>query len=104
MKAYVIEYGSLWEDPRLVEVRYGSELSIESRYVSRQIAEAACRKLNRFGVRVGAHHCAFSVDALPEGDFALFCVCHPRYLAARSSLFVVQRAEESAAFQRVAGA
>lgn len=87
MKAYVIVYGPRQEDSRQIEVVYGADPNPELRYESRHLAEAACRKLNHFGVRVGAHHCAFAVDHLPGDDFGVFCVCHPHWIAAHSSFF-----------------
>ena len=87
MKAYVIGYRRRPEDEGVIEVMYGPDPEPESTYASSQIAKAACKKLNSFGVRVGMHQCAFSVDPLRDGDFGIFCVCHPHYFAARSSVF-----------------
>ena len=87
MKAYVIEYGPRLEDTRQILVVYGPDPKPELKYATRQAAEAICRKLNLFEVRVGRHQCAFSVDQMPDGDFGIFCVCHPRHFAARSSVF-----------------
>ena len=86
MKAYVIEYGSMQDDPQRFEVRYGSDPNPGSQYKLRQVAETASRELNRFEVRAGAHTCAYSVDCLPDGHFALFCVCHPHFVSAQSNV------------------
>lgn len=105
MKAYVVEFGSMLQDPRRFEVRYGLEPNSQSEYASRKLAEAAIEKLNRFEVRVGAHHCAFTVDALPDGMFGVFCVCHPLCTPANSSVFSLQelaidpKAAQSHAFE-----
>jgi hypothetical protein len=87
MKAYVIEYGLRLENPQTIEVVYGNDPDTRSRYETFQEAEATCRNLNLFEVRVGQHQCAFSVDSLPGGDFGVFCICHPQCQRARCSAF-----------------
>jgi hypothetical protein len=42
------------------------------------MAAAECVRLNKIQVRFGSHCCAFAVDQLPEGDYAIICACHPR--------------------------
>jgi len=95
MKAYVIEYGPMRDDPQRFEVQYASDLNPESRYSSRQCAEAACRSLNGFEIRLGTHRCAYAIDCLSDGHFALFCVCHPHCTSTHSSVLVSQHVNGS---------
>lgn len=90
MKAYVVRYRTSPEDSRRIDVMYAPDLSPESRYASRQLAEAACRNLNGFEVRVGMHQCAFSVDPLPDGGFGVHCVCHPALNGAQWNFFLLK--------------
>ena len=88
MKAYVVACGQRLEHPlKLIEVAYSADPCADWKYAIREAAEAVCKKLDLFEVRVGRHHCAFSVDPLVNGDFGIFCVCHPRCIRARSSVF-----------------
>lgn len=77
MKTYVLGYKNDLSDAGLNKVEYGARPLPDSKYATRSLAEADCRNLNRSGVHVGSHQCSFSVDALPEGEFGIFCVCHP---------------------------
>jgi hypothetical protein len=54
-----------------------SDLNLDSNRAIQFVnsAEAACRDLNRFGVRTEKHHCSFAVDRLPKDG--IICVCHP---------------------------
>lgn len=39
-------------------------------------AKIECRYLQETKVHVGEHFCMFSVEQLPEGDFAIVCLSH----------------------------
>jgi hypothetical protein len=42
------------------------------------VAQRECEILQGLRVRVGYHHhCEFSVEELPEGEFAIVCLTHP---------------------------
>ena len=69
MKAYVLSNSS--------DIQFGAQPTPQSRYATREHAQADCRDLNQVNIEVGTHRCSFSVDALPEGDFGIICVCHP---------------------------
>jgi hypothetical protein len=79
MKAYALKHQDLGVDENTQpEVQYGSKPSSGSRYATREMAAADCVRLNQIQVRFGSHCCAFAVDQLPEGDFAIICACYPR--------------------------
>ena len=83
MKAYANKPNSVVLNKNaLLGIQYGGEPAPESRYKSRELAAADCIRLNQTSFEAGSHCCAFAVDQLPEGDFAIFCACHPLSLAA----------------------
>jgi len=69
MKTFVTRYKA--------GVELGPEPSSESRYILCDSAGVVCRDLNKSDVRTGEHHCSFTVDMLPQGDFGIICICHP---------------------------
>jgi len=77
MKKYVLSYNENESAAGLINLQYGSQPLHDSKYATRTLAEVDCKNLNRTGAQVGSHRCSFSVDALPEGEFGIFCVCHP---------------------------
>ena len=83
MKAYALLHGlqDLTQDARS-RIQFGAEPLPESRYSTREQAAADCARLNETQVRVGSHCCAFAVDRLPQGDFAIICACHPFHISA----------------------
>ena len=44
---------------------------------AREIAESECQILRRMRVHVGSHYCNFSVEELPNSEFAIVCLSHP---------------------------
>ena len=40
-------------------------------------AEGERQCLKAMKVRVGVHSCEFSIEELPEGNFAIVCLAHP---------------------------
>lgn len=92
MKVYVAEYGleelekpekKTEEDlykPQVTLVRYsgGPEYTIGER----DKAVWECQYLERAQVRVGEHCCAFTLEELPEGEFAIVCLSHPELASA----------------------
>jgi hypothetical protein len=79
MKFYALEYQEIGLDQNTQpEIQFGSKPSSRSRYATREMAAADCVRLNKVQVRFGSHCCAFAVDQLPEGDYAIICACHPR--------------------------
>jgi hypothetical protein len=79
MKVYALEYQEIGQDQNTQPgIQYGSNPSPGSRYTTREMAAAECVRLNKIQVRFGSHCCAFAVDQLPEGDYAIICACHPR--------------------------
>lgn len=77
MKAYVLRYKTNALDSRLIELEYGRQPNRESSFPTRNLAEAVCQNLNRLGVHVGVHLCAFAVNAVPGDKFGIMCTCHP---------------------------
>jgi hypothetical protein len=43
----------------------------------REHAEMELRILAAMRVHVGPHYCEFSLEELPEGEFAIVCLSHP---------------------------
>jgi len=76
MKAYLLRYKTNALDSQLIEFEFGRQPSRWSRYRTRDLAEADCQNLNRFGVHVGVHSCSFAVHELPS-YFGIICTCHP---------------------------
>ena len=79
MKLYVLGYrGRDAEQDRFipdgVEVIYSKEP--RWRMAHHGLAEAERLNLEQMSVYVGEHHCDFSVEALPEGGFAIVCLSH----------------------------
>ena len=81
MKAYVVSREIDRQEGWLVDIRFGSQPSPQSRYSSRSLAQADCSTLNRFVIHGNvSHRCSFTVDELPDGTFGIICVCHPLIL------------------------
>lgn len=90
MKAYVVGYAPEKKEkrgkeedlykpiPTLVQYSKGPEWTMGER----ARADWECRFLDGLGVRVRDHCCAFSVEVLPEGDFAIVCLSHPELVSA----------------------
>lgn len=49
----------------------------ELRFMPRHAAEAHCAGLREMYVRVESHECAFEVEELGSGGFAIVCRSHP---------------------------
>ena len=87
MKVYVLRYGPTAKQEtgerqkspsdRLenTEVEYSREPVW--RMPSLRLAKGERDLLCEMQVHVGPHYCEFSVEELPEGDFALVCLSHP---------------------------
>jgi hypothetical protein len=86
MKVYVLGYQQKDEDkvepPKRpfdhvenVDVQYCKEP--EWKIMLRGLAESELRILRDMRVHVGSHYCEFSVEELPEGEFAIVCLSHP---------------------------
>lgn len=78
MKAYATKDQAIALSENIkVSIRYTTEPSASSRYLTRELASADCVRFNQSHVHVGSHCCAFAVDRLPEGDYGIICACHP---------------------------
>jgi len=94
MKVYVRGYGPLRKEEISPQRRpfdpiqdHGVEYRAtpdDWKMSTRDEAEMHCQDLNRMQVHVGPHYCEFSVEELPEGDFAIVCLSHPELPATRS--------------------
>lgn len=86
MKRYVLGYRQKDEDkiepPKRpfepvenVDVQYSE--GPEWKMPFREYAETELRILVGMRVHVGPHYCEFSLEELPEGEFAIACLSHP---------------------------
>jgi hypothetical protein len=58
-----------------VEVQYGDGPDWKMPF--REYAETELRTLAEMRIHVGPHYCEFSLEELPEGEFAIVCLSHP---------------------------
>jgi hypothetical protein len=88
VNAYVLYYGpepklSDEETPKEREARLAKPPIVEFdrdplwKLPAKELADVELLILERMGVSVGQHFCQFSVEELPEGEFALVCRNHP---------------------------
>lgn len=86
MKAYVAGYREKEkEEDKEKGRKIASRTEIEVGYskepkwtvASREEANYQCRTLRGVDVHVGPHYCEFSVEELPNGEFAIVCLSHP---------------------------
>jgi len=54
----------------------------------RELADYECRLLNGIHVRVREHLCAFTVEELPDAQFAVVCLAHPEPIEAPSTSLI----------------
>lgn len=91
MKAYVLGYRTKTDEEieaqRRTAVPFARIEEIEVQYHSRPVwripsheAEWRCAELQRSRIHVGQHYCEFSLEELPEGNFAIVCESHPSEL------------------------
>ncbi len=80
MKRYVHGYWLRDTDPEAsrfenLEVAYADDPSWKIPFPHEAEYERGFLENSR--VHVGEHYCAFSVEELPEGQFAIVCITHP---------------------------
>lgn len=92
MKVYVAGYRPEKKEPEQIrsddpktdyEICYSRDPEWKMEFINQ--AESECRILESFGVHVGSHSCRFSVEELPEGEFAIVCLSHPDNSSASAS-------------------
>ena len=92
MKKYVLGYrpkekekeskGRPFEPAGDIEVAYSKEAQWKMPMF--YLANIECDILRGMRVHIGSHNCEFSVEELPEGEFAIVCLFHPDPAAGRS--------------------
>jgi len=58
-----------------VDVQYSKQP--DWKITLRELAAPELRILRNMRVHVGSHYCEFSIEELPDGAFAIFCLSHP---------------------------
>jgi hypothetical protein len=74
MKCYVESFGPTGENPEKIEVSYSQQPSWKISAL--ESAQAELRILQGLAVHVGLHRCEFSIEELPDGEFAIVCLAH----------------------------
>jgi hypothetical protein len=83
MKTYVHGYGPKEKKQTGQEATPQYEIEVEYtkdpqwRMPFREFAECEREDLQRMKVHIADHYCDFSVEELPDNEFAIVCLSHP---------------------------